>query len=129
VADNKELFWLAGILEGEGCFSNRSDRYCSPNIQLVMTDMDVVIRAAKAMGSHKVIEIGKPTVSGKRLYRTNVYGSTALDLMKALFPIMGQRRSVKIAEILEVSASGPKSPYPVRRSYSRGAKICWSNLQ
>ena len=118
--------WLAGLLEGEGCFANRSERYCSPLIQLCMTDSDVVIRAAKAMNSYKVVECKQDTRGGKRLYRVNVYGKTALDLMKKLLPHMGERRTRKIQEILDAEARCPPSPYPERKSYSRGAKIIWS---
>jgi hypothetical protein len=128
MADN-ELYWLAGLLEGEGCFSNRSDRYCSPLIQLVMTDRDVVVRAARAMGAHKVIECKVPRKADKKIYRTNVYGSTALQLMRDLLPHMGERRSAKILEILAADTDRPRSPYPERKSYSRGASVVWSAVQ
>lgn len=128
MADN-EMAWLAGLLEGEGCFSNRSDRYCSPLVQLMMTDKDVVVRAAKAMGAHKVVQCRTPTKAGKVIYRANVYGSTALEVMRNVMPFMGERRFQKISEILWADASRPTSPYPERKSYSRGATIVWSDVQ
>ena len=121
-----ELMWLAGLLEGEGCFHNRSERYFSPLIQLIMTDADVVIRAAKAMNAHKVVRGKQDSRGGKPLFRVNVYGTTAANLMQKLLPHMGERRSNKIKEILDARASRPRSPYPERKSYSRGAKIIWS---
>jgi hypothetical protein len=124
-----ELCWLAGLLEGEGCFQNRSDRYFSPLIQLIMTDKDVVVRAAKAMGAHKVVQPTTKTSAGTVLYRVNVYGTVAADLMRSLLPHMGERRSRKITEILEAAVSRPRSPYPIRKSYSRGAAIVWSAVQ
>lgn len=121
----QNLLWLAGLLEGEGCFQNRSDRYCSPLIQLVMADKDVVIRAADIMGRHKVIRVKKDSRGDKRLYRTNLYGQAAIKLMRRLYPIMGSRRQEKISEILNAYWSRPKSEYPERKPYSRGAEIVW----
>ena len=129
MADNIEISWLAGLLEGEGCFLNRSDRYCSPIIQLMMTDADVVIRAAKSMGAHKVVLCKAPTKAGKRIYRANVYGSTALDLMRQILPFMGERRGNKIRSILHAASIRPLSGYPQRKPYSRGAEVVWSQLQ
>ena len=46
----KELHWLAGLLEGEGCFTFNT---YSPVIMLAMTDEDEVRRAATLMKSLK----------------------------------------------------------------------------
>lgn len=121
-----ELYWLAGLLEGEGCFAIRGTGH-NPVIQLIMTDLDVVIRAAKIMGSHKVIKTKQDSRGGKSLYRTVVYGSVAISLMKKLLPLMGERRSIKINECIynyECKRDHVKN-YKERKSYSRGACIVW----
>lgn len=126
-----EIAWLAGLLEGEGCFSNRSLRYCSLSIQLIMTDADVVVRAAKAMGAYKVVKVKEnPNRAGsKQLYRAVVYGDSAIQVMERILPYMGERRSKKIIGLLNLRMSASKSPYPIRKSYSRGAEIVWSSMQ
>lgn len=124
-----EIAWLAGLIEGEGSFWNRSKRYCAPVVQLAMTDEDVVIRAAIAMGATKVVQESSPTKAGKLIYRTNVYGAAAIELMERLLPYMGKRRTQKIAELLVLRETAPSSPYSERRAYSRGLKIVWSALQ
>ncbi len=43
----KDLAWLGGLLEGEGCFMIPKG---SPRIALAMSDKDVVQRAARLMG-------------------------------------------------------------------------------
>lgn len=50
----KEIYWLAGLLEGEGCFhAYRQGRKKTPNplvqVQVAMTDKDVVERIAGIM--------------------------------------------------------------------------------
>ena len=106
--DEYDIAWLAGILEGEGCFQlhrNSGGRSPVARLQLKMTDLDVVQRAAQIMCSEdKVKEIPRPD-SFKEHYKTQylcvVYGQTAKDVMRAILPYMGERRSEKIREVLK----------------------------
>lgn len=107
-----ELAWLAGLLEGEGCFriatnsaSSSSPGYRWPTIAMNMTDEDVLRRAAQIAAVGKVYGPYGP-------YKSNPYSKKpfwqwhvtkredALWLMKRLYPHMGQRRQEKIDEIL-----------------------------
>lgn len=99
-----DLAWLAGLLEGEGCFffgkkvSRRVGVRLPPvvKIQLKMTDLDVVCRAAALMGARDPITYSKPTVAGKPIYECFVSGVAAKDIMFLLLPHMGERRTEKI---------------------------------
>lgn len=94
----KDVFWLAGIMEGEGCFHVRKSGGISA--QLVMTDKDVVERFASVCG---VGTFSKPRVlkSGKTAYRWSVTNQAdAAGLMMTLLPVMGSRRAQKIRECL-----------------------------
>ena len=92
----EDLHWLVGLLEGEGCFT--LDRY-SPVIKLLMTDKDVVERAAALLGNTKVSERKRPA-GRKTAYATQVFGSPAIELMKIMQPLMGLRRKQRIEEVL-----------------------------
>lgn len=46
--ESKDLYWLSGLLEGEGCF--RAQEHGQPIIVLAMSDEDVVARAAGPHG-------------------------------------------------------------------------------
>lgn len=95
----KDVFWLAGILEGEGCFQIRKSGGVS--IELCMTDKDVVERFRSVCG---VGTMGKPRLlkSGKTAYQWSVTNQAdAVGLMMTLLPVMGERRSKKIRECLE----------------------------
>jgi hypothetical protein len=98
--DIKNLQWLAGLLEGEGCFS-----YCgkSPTITLVMVDRDVVDKAAELLNaplygprSHYADRGWQPT------YCCKVYGPHAASWMMTLFPLMGMRRRLAIQKTLAI---------------------------
>jgi hypothetical protein len=100
-----ELRWLAGLVEGEGCFLVRKAkdrRY--PAIQLEMTDEDIVRRAREVTGTGKVY--GPYARKTGTQYKPSWYWHVvrtreALDLMWALFPFMGERRQIKILELLK----------------------------
>lgn len=98
-----ELGWVAGLLEGEGCFTDASTvqkgkEYRYSRIQLNMTDEDVMRKFVKMVG------IGR--LSGPHGYATKtnwkprwtwtVRHKDAKDLMTEILPLMGERRSEAI---------------------------------
>jgi hypothetical protein len=103
------LGWLAGLLEGEGCFQVKTKeagehgrvttrRY--PSISLKMTDEDTVELAASLMGGNAVrwLPMAEPR---KDQYITLLMGSRAESVMRNIFPFMGERRKTRIREIFE----------------------------
>lgn len=114
--DKLELAWLAGWLEGEGCFGaytstrKRPDRpraYTNTKfqIQAPSTDRDVVERAAVAMGGY--VNYRAPRYPGCKPQWCACLTRRAevLDLLSALRPMMGERRSAKFDEVLAQAAS------------------------
>jgi len=116
VADNVEIAWLAGLLEGEGCFSAYTRlRYGNPPsgrvysrvlIQLAMTDEFPVAKAAEIMGVSHVTCVRR-TTCGKLIYRTNVYGPNAIRWMREIYSFMSPRRQAKINECVRVWENMP----------------------
>lgn len=98
-----ELAWLAGLLEGEGCFgmATKKDKYKYPFIQIKMTDYDVIIRVAQLFNKDKVTS-ARTLPSGKIAYNTYVQGNDAIEVMKMLLPHMFGRRANKIQEIFDL---------------------------
>ena len=104
-----DLYWLAGLLEGEGCFGTTVNHkrykgeeygiYRYPEISLGMTDGDIVDRVAELFETK--VWIQKPrSDKHQTVYRTALTGSRAKALMEKLYPLMGERRSRKIQQIL-----------------------------
>ena len=91
-----DLIWLAGLLEGEGCFDLHRGKY--PRIRLGMKDRDVVGRAATLLGSRLRVTLHPAPKAA--MWHTEVSGAEAIRLLWELLPHMGARRSAKIAEIL-----------------------------
>lgn len=89
--------WLAGLLEGEGCFQlHRLTAF----VTVTMTDRDVVDRAAALMQAASVTT--RTPARGKPTYTSAVSGQRAVDIMESIRPLMGARRADKIDAILTV---------------------------
>lgn len=94
-----ELYWLAGLLEGEGSFipgppSNRNQ----PVVSISMTDEDVIAKVAKLWGmSYCPCSEDRCRENGWKIpYRTALRGSKAVQLMLRLKPHMSFRRQTQI---------------------------------
>lgn len=112
-ADRDDVVWLSGLLEGEGTFDLQRGKY--PRVRLSMTDRDVVGRAATLFGSSIRLTLkshDKPTWHAER------QGPAAVEIMRAILPWMGARRSQKIAEIL-ATVEFPATCAPVAKAYGR----------
>ena len=101
-----ELHWLAGWLEGEGCFGVSKRRSSSLHfyVSVNTTDRDVAERAASLLKVN--VRPQKPKTYGlskKPLYHLSLGRMTeAISLMRQLLPIMGERRSAKIRSLLSL---------------------------
>lgn len=98
-----DLQWLAGWLEGEGCFTPANGY---PRITGSSTDEDVIVEVARILGAkvdgprYYKGKVGQPL---KALWRVNVHGEKSFIWMKKLYPLMrGSRRKNKIAEMLSM---------------------------
>jgi hypothetical protein len=111
----KELYWLAGLLEGEGYFGSNSGSY--PVIYLGMTDYDVVEKVATIFEA--TIHTRPREAPRKICYVTQISGLRAAEFMKELLPLMGSRRKYRIEEVLKV--------YEARTFKGRGGHKAWNN--
>lgn len=106
-----DLAWLAGLLEGEGCFyalrNSDKQRYRYPAVDLKMNDEDVVRRASLLMGATWVTNTHPPTAKNTA-YVTRVQGKRALQVMRLVLPYMGARRTAKIKELFSLFEKGEK---------------------
>jgi hypothetical protein len=97
--DRDDVLWLAGLLEGEGSFDAHRGKY--PRVRLAMTDRDVVGRAASLMDTS--LRLALHPAPAKATWHSEVSGEKAAEIMRAILPHMGARRSQKIADVLGVA--------------------------
>ena len=100
----RELYWLAGLLEGEGSFMKGPPSAPKrPRISLSMTDEDIVAKAASLFGCNyaKVASKRYARNGWKTPYRVIVRGKRAVEFMKLLRPLMGTRRQQQIDKAIK----------------------------
>lgn len=102
-----DVAWLAGILEGEGCFQHTPSRLVGKKrwtaraaitVTLGSTDRDVVERVAFLIGGNVTERKVRPR--HKPFWTTQVSGQKAEDTMRAIYPWMGTRRKDRIDALL-----------------------------
>lgn len=104
---DREIGWLAGILEGEGYFGfNGSGR--TPSIQVSMTDEDVILRLANLF--ERIIGKRVNVQTNDRFTRLNekwqiqfkvvVNGDSARMVMLLVINDMGYRRRQRMWQVL-----------------------------
>jgi hypothetical protein len=86
--EEQELSWLAGLLEGEGSFTNR-------RITVEMVDEETITRVAGLWQSRVIRPKLRPPWS--QTYCTRIYGEPAQSLMYRLAPFLSDRRRASIA--------------------------------
>ncbi len=93
-----DIYWLAGLLDGEGCFlSGHADQ---PRIALCMTDEDAVQRAAELLRPRSMSLKNEHRPNRKVQYRIDLAGRKAAGWMMTLYPILSLRRQAKIRDVL-----------------------------
>ena len=130
--NERDLYWLAGLLEGEGCFAQSG--YSSIIVSLHMTDRDVVLRASLLMGEPppKVGRRRRSASGRKDSWVTRVCGDRAISLMELLLPLMGERRKTKIRNLLNWAKQRPGVYKPLTShqvQLIRQAHAAGTNLQ
>ena len=106
--DVKDIYWAAGIMEGEGWFGCSKDAGIEKGLTaaLTMTDKDVVDKFASIFnfGTRKA----RVLPSGKTAYKWSVTNQAkAAGFMMTLFPLMGIRRQEKITQCLSTWMARP----------------------
>ena len=118
------MWWLAGLLEGEGSFlAGPPSRPGQPAITLEMADEETVRRVAALMGSGVwplKRHVDHPGWSPA--WRTHLRGGRAYDLMQALRPIMSSRRQAQIDRAIGVIRRHQAPPGPAGRPVASSEK-------
>lgn len=113
-----DIAWLAGLLEGEACFTCFKSTVVRKNyrnkrnytttcyrfeISLRMNDADVVYKAADLLK----VKRSEPLPSAPKLHRAIIAGRRAIGWMMTIYPFMGERRRARIKEIIAVWKTRP----------------------
>jgi len=115
-----EMYWLIGVLEGDGSFYMKN----TPMITLKMQDKDTIQLAADLMGCEKISGSPGQQPHYKYMYMARICGYKAADLMARIYSHMSLRRQGQIQSIL-ARYTGPGKLVPndvreIRKLYATG---------
>lgn len=95
----EDLYWLAGYLEGEGTFNaggakNSDGEYTSIIVQVSSVDVDVLEKVRRIIDANRVFPVksSRGSFNKQQMYRVQVAGVEAINLILELRPLMGERR-------------------------------------
>jgi hypothetical protein len=126
----RNLDWLSGWLEGEGCFTLAKPKthckYVQPILAVNTTDIDVAAKAAVLFGTgFRAMRRAKP--HHKLPYEVRLTGSKAVGWMMTVYGLMGHRRKKRIREVVAAWRANPapkkihpSACHPERPSLSLG---------
>lgn len=99
----RDLGWIAGIVEGEGCLGLHGNGAGTwrPHLTIGMTDRDTVERLRDLIAPGRAIETQRRPEPIKPLYRVRVLGRRAAAWMMTLYPLLGERRQVRARVVLD----------------------------
>jgi hypothetical protein len=112
----QESAWLAGLLEGEGCFIayKEKNKTCRTRfeVKLKMCDKDVIEKAQEIVPTRtgRIIISKSKKKNWSDAYAAKWNGKEAEILARRVLPYMGKRRSEKIKEILSMNLSHHTRP-------------------
>ena len=112
MSEEAEIAWIAGLLEGEGCFSictRKAAKHDHKTLAILceMTDEDVINKLHRLAGCGTVNkrQNDKGRVDRRERKPTWIWSvqnhAGILKICEAIYPLMGQRRKQKIDEMVE----------------------------
>ena len=99
----KDIYWLAGFLDGEGWFGvSRSikSNSISPEIRVSSTDEYIIHKASTLLRGIAWYTNRLPRIGEKVKYTAVINGPVAIGWMMTILPLMCKRRQEKIKEVI-----------------------------
>lgn len=100
---HKELYWLAGLLEGDGSFEwarEKGATISKPRLTLKMTNEEVVRKVAKMLGYQCSEKEYPERPNWNKAFLVRLKGTKTAALMRTLAPLLGERRQQQIRKLL-----------------------------
>lgn len=95
------IHWVAGFLEGEGSFGQTRRGTCrQPSIQANTTDLDIAIKLSILLQAKVKPPRLTSQISKLPSYEVRVTGAKAVGWMMTLYPLLGERRQVRVKRAL-----------------------------
>jgi len=105
--DLKQIYWAAGFLEGEGCFTKAGSHNNSPEINAVQVQVEPLVTLHDILGGKVTGPFKKTNPKHNSFYKWRVGGSRAAGIIMTLYPILSEKRQKAIAGMLKAWKQQP----------------------
>jgi hypothetical protein len=104
MVDVKDIYWLAGMLEGEASFYtyrkfNKNSITSYPELTFQSNDYDIVLRVALILDS-SVSRVYARDSNRTTAHKTRICSTKCIQWLMTIYTIMGERRQSKIREVI-----------------------------
>ncbi len=96
MVEARDLYWAAGFIDGEGCFTGEKGKATTPHTGVTNTDLELLERLKSLFGGSIYVKKAGP-LSRKVCYEWRLYG---VGLMMTLYSLLSTRRQQKIQSII-----------------------------
>jgi LAGLIDADG endonuclease len=90
----KDLYWAAGFLDGEGCFSLHQNKYAQ--IDVPQKDSQLLYKLKNMFGG----EVYRR--KNGQIFVWSIYGNYAIGLMMTLYTVMSDKRKIEIGNVISI---------------------------
>lgn len=114
----ENIAWLAGLLEGEGCFSLRYyKKYTYVSTRIVMTDFDVIDKIAEVVKEGTIMGPHSRKNSSNKPWKTWTLNEREpqMKLFEKILPWLGNRRREKVQQCLDILRANTNHRYRKNR--------------
>ncbi len=95
-----QIYYIAGILEGEGCFTLNNS---TPRIVLSMIDEDTVEKVSTIMfAKNRIYNYKNGGFGNNSIYQLVLSSTQAIEWMMTIYPLMSLRRKEQINKVLNL---------------------------
>ena len=111
--ETNSLHWVAGFLEGEGCFhrTKNTDVHGSISVAVSQVQLEPLERLQKLVGKGNIHKYSQGKINQNDFYRWQVCGKNAQDLMQLVYVLMSPKRQGQIKVCLDWYTTRPKRNY------------------
>ena len=102
-----ELYWAAGFLEGEGCFTLQRKQ---PTVCAAQVDRQPLERLQRVFGYGNIRFLPRYQPNHRHAWQWTILSRRATAVMMTLYPLLSPRRQERIKDVLAVWKSTPARP-------------------
>src|SRR3972149_72726 len=97
--DIKQIFWIAGFLEGEGSFTGRTPKNRCAIVSATQVQLEPISRLQSLLGG-KIRSFSRKEVTGNIYHRWELFASRAIGLMFTIYQLMSPKRQSQILKVI-----------------------------